>query len=180
MTFETERLILRPWTQDDAEPLYKYASDPLVGPAAGWEPHKDVEDSRRVIRDILSADGTFAVIIKDNGSEPVGSIGYFKTGGADSGEPELGYWIARPFWGKGYIPEAANALLDFLFNTQCAGRVWCAHFEGNERSRGVIARCGFRFEHSRTTSWPARENVLTHFYSLSREEYLKRCPEESV
>ncbi len=47
---ETERLILRPWTVDDAEELYKYASDPDVGPAAGWPPHTSVENSRDIIR----------------------------------------------------------------------------------------------------------------------------------
>ena len=52
---ETERLILRPWTEDDAEELYKYASDPDVGPAAGWPPHTSVENSRDIISTVLSA-----------------------------------------------------------------------------------------------------------------------------
>ena len=48
---ETDRLILRPWLDSDAEALFRYASDPDVGPHAGWPPHKDIEESRRVIRD---------------------------------------------------------------------------------------------------------------------------------
>ena len=43
---ESERIILRLWREDDAEDLFKYASDPEVGPRAGWAPHKSVEDSR--------------------------------------------------------------------------------------------------------------------------------------
>ena len=50
---ETDRLILRPWLDSDAEALFRYASDPDVGPRAGWPPHKDIEESRRVIRDIF-------------------------------------------------------------------------------------------------------------------------------
>ena len=46
---ETERLILRPWREDDAAELYRRACDPQVGPAAGWAPHKDVEDSLNVL-----------------------------------------------------------------------------------------------------------------------------------
>ena len=42
---ETERLILRSWRESDAEALFKYASDPDVGPRAGWPPHKSVEES---------------------------------------------------------------------------------------------------------------------------------------
>ena len=43
MELETERLVLRPWREDDAESLYKYAKDPEVGRAAGWKPHGSVE-----------------------------------------------------------------------------------------------------------------------------------------
>ena len=43
--FETERLVMRPWREDDAENLYKYASDPAVGPAAGWPVHDELLDA---------------------------------------------------------------------------------------------------------------------------------------
>ena len=49
MTFETTRLLLRPWCESDAESCYRYASDPLVGPAAGWPAHTSVENSREII-----------------------------------------------------------------------------------------------------------------------------------
>lgn len=74
MTLETERLLLRPWREEDAEELYKYARDPEVGPAAGWPVHTSVDDSRGIIRNVLSAEGTFAVVLKETGL-PVGSIG---------------------------------------------------------------------------------------------------------
>ena len=55
MILQTKRLILRPWCEDDAQALYQYASDPEIGPAAGWPPHTSVEDSREIIRTVLSA-----------------------------------------------------------------------------------------------------------------------------
>lgn len=58
---ETERLILRPWLEDDAGELCKYASDPDVGPAAGWPPHTSVDNSRDIISTVLSASETYAV-----------------------------------------------------------------------------------------------------------------------
>ena len=58
LTLETERLILRPWEEGDAESLYQYAKDPEVGPIAGWPPHTSVENSRQIICDVLSADET--------------------------------------------------------------------------------------------------------------------------
>ena len=62
MMLETERLILRPWEESDAEDLFRYASDPEVGPIAGWPVHTSVENSREIIREVLSAPETYAVI----------------------------------------------------------------------------------------------------------------------
>lgn len=69
---ETERLLLRPWQESDAEALYRWASDPEVGPAAGWSPHTSVEDSREIIRTVLSEEGTFAVLLKGGDGSPIG------------------------------------------------------------------------------------------------------------
>lgn len=173
MKIETARLVLRPWTIEDAEPLFKYAADPLVGPAAGWNVHESVEDSRRIIREILSENGTFAVIIKENGPEPVGSIGYFPCTAAEAGgAPEIGYWIARPFWGNGYIPEAVEALLALLFRTEKHPQVWCAHFTGNEKSRRVIEKCGFAYRFTQDSGpWPSGGMRETRFYSITKEEW---------
>ena len=54
MILTTERLVLRPWTETDAESLFEYAKDPDVGPIAGWPPHKSVEESLNVIRNVFS------------------------------------------------------------------------------------------------------------------------------
>ena len=98
MILQTERLILRPWTEDDAEECYRYAKDPAVGPAAGWPVHTDVENTRQVIRDILSAPETYAVVLKETGL-PVGSTGlHFHTDlVTGEGEAELGYWLGVPY-----------------------------------------------------------------------------------
>ena len=64
MILETNRLILRPWCESDAEYLYTYASDPEVGPPAGWPPHTSVENSREIIRTVLSKPETYAVCLK--------------------------------------------------------------------------------------------------------------------
>lgn len=55
MTIETERLILRPWLETDAGALFRYASDPDIGPIAGWEPHTSVENSLEIIRTVFAA-----------------------------------------------------------------------------------------------------------------------------
>lgn len=69
---QTERLLLRPWKIDDvadAKALFKYASNPHIGPAAAWPVHASVEDSARVIRNVLSTPETYAVVLKETGSQ---------------------------------------------------------------------------------------------------------------
>ena len=113
----TKRLILRPWREEDAENLFTYAKDPDVGPPAGWPPHTDVENSREVIKKYLSAPETYAVCLQDG--KPIGSVGLKLKGSTDmtdrEDECELGYWIGKPFWGQGLIPEAARELLRHAF-----------------------------------------------------------------
>lgn len=147
--FETERLILRHWAEDDAEELYKYASDPQVGPPAGWPPHTSVENSREIIKNVLSKPETYAVCLKDG--KPIGSIGLHLNGSTDmtdrDDECELGYWIGKPFWGQGLIPEASHELLRYVFEELGMRAVWCGYYDGNEKSRRVQEKLGFVYQH---------------------------------
>ena len=150
MLLETDRLILRPWGEEDAKDLYAYASDPEVGPPAGWPPHASVENSQEIIRNVLSKPETYAVCLK-NGN-PIGSIGLKLNGSTDmtnrDDECELGYWIGKPFWGQGLIPEAARELLRHAFEDLGMRAVWCGYYEGNEKSKKVQQKLGFLYQYT--------------------------------
>ena len=135
----TQRLVLRPWLESDAGALYKYASDPGIGLAAGWPPHTSVENSLEVIRTVFSAPETYAVVLKETG-EPVGSAGIMSGEGLHSAEMkvnegEIGYWIGRPYWGQGLIPEAVRCLLRRCFEDLGMSAVWCGYYDGNTKSQ---------------------------------------------
>jgi len=172
LIIETERLILRPWCEDDAESLFKYACDERVGPAAGWPAHESVADSLDVLRNVLIKDGTWAVTLKGSG-EPVGSIGRFPSDCSKAGgEPEIGYWIGVPHWGKGYIPEATRAVIELCFK-EGAEHVWCGHFEANDKSRRVIEKCGFEYIFSEPWQREGGEPKLTLYYRIGKEAWHK-------
>lgn len=179
MKLESKRLILRPWQENDAEILYEYAKDPLVGPAAGWPPHTSVENSREIIRDVLSAPDTYAIVLKETG-EPVGSIGLMtgKRSNLDIGEEEgeIGYWIGVPYWGQGLIPEAVRIILQYGFVKLGLKKIWCGYFEGNEKSRRVQEKCGFRYHHTnKNIKWKLMNDIRTeHVSCLSKENWLKQ------
>ncbi len=143
---ETERLVLRPWLPSDAQDLYELAKDPEVGPAASWPPHRSVEESARIIEDVLSADGTFAVVLKETG-RLIGCAG-FNFGDAATmelaeGEGELGYWIGRPFWDCGYATEAARRVVQYGFDDLKLVGIWGGFYMNNYRSANVIRKLGF-------------------------------------
>ena len=148
MILNTERLVLRPWEEADAEECFKYAVDPEIGSPCGWPAHTSVEDSRNVIKNVLNGPECYAICLKENG-KPIGSIELMlheksiKTQGDN--ECELGYWLGKPYWGKGIIPEAAKELLRRAFEDLGKEKVWCGYYEGNEKSKRVQEKLGFTY-----------------------------------
>ena len=175
---ETERLILRPWRESDAEDLYEYAKDPDVGPPAGWPPHESVESSRQIIGMFLSAPDTYAVCLKNG--KAIGSIGLKHKGQTDmtdrEDECELGYCIGKPFWGQGLIPEAAEELLRYAFEELGMRAVWCGYYEGNEKSHRVQQKLGFVYQYTTEgLELPLMHETRTgHTSLLTKEQWVKR------
>ncbi len=178
-SFRTERLLLRPWEESDAESLYEYARDPAVGPIAGWPPHTSVEESLNVIKNVLNGLEAYAVCLKTDG-KAIGAIELKLNGHTDmterDDECELGYWLGKPFWGRGIIPEAARELLRHAFEECGMKKVWCGYYDGNDKSRRVQEKCGFVYQWtSRDLDVPLLHEKRTgHVSCLSKEEYLKQ------
>lgn len=173
---ETKRLILRPWTDTDAEALFRYASDSDVGPIAGWPPHTSVENSLEIIRTVFAAPEVYAVVLKDTG-EPIGSCGIMFSDGLHSaemkhGEAEIGYWIGKPYWGQGLIPEAVEALLKRSFDSLMLDAVWCGYYDGNTKSKRVCEKSGFKFHHTNNGITSPLGDIRTeHFYIMTRQDW---------
>ena len=173
----TDRLLLRPWEEADAEDLYEYAKDPRVGPAAGWPPHTSPENSREIIQTVLSAPETYAVCRKEDG-KPVGSVGLMVGGQSNACLPEtqaeIGYWIGVPFWGQGLIPEAVRELIRHAFADLKLETLWCGYFDGNKKSKRVQEKCGFTYHHTnQDVYWKQTDDIRTeHLTRLTREDWI--------
>lgn len=176
MIIETLRLILRPWKESDAEYMYRYASDPDIGLSAGWPPHSSVEESREIIRTVFSAPDTYAVVLKSTG-EPIGSCGIMFGNSVHASDmkgrqAEIGYWIGKPFWGQGLIPEAVMALLHRCFTELELDAVWCGYYEGNSKSKRVCEKCGFIYDHTnRDIQSPLGDTRTEHIHIMRKEDY---------
>lgn len=185
MVIETERLLLRPWADADAPALYRMASDERVGPAAGWPVHESEDESLHIIRTVLSGGSVFCIELKETGS-PAGCAGLTMPKDSflemDDDEAELGYWVDPACWGQGIAQEAAMAVLDFGFETAGLQAIWCAWFEGNERSGRVQEKCGFTYQYTMEDLWwiPMNDIRTEHVSRITRQEWLARTGERSA
>ena len=138
---------MRPWRESDAPILYKWASDPDVGPRAGWAPHKSVEESLQVIRTLFSdTTNTWAIELKESG-EAIGAIGYGPSCEcnlpARDREPTVGYWIAKPYWNRGICTEALGLMIEHIRKMTGSKSIISGHFVDNPASGTVMEKNGF-------------------------------------
>ena len=148
-TIETERLILRPFVKTDLEDFYEYASVEGTGEMAGWHHHENREKSSQILDLFISEDKTFAVCLKESG-KVIGSLGVEKYGMEEKLTEfdgyrgrEIGYVLSKEYWGKGLMPEAVSAVVDYLFNECDMDFLTCGYYDFNSRSKRVQEKCGF-------------------------------------
>ena len=149
VVLETDRLILREWEETDLNDFFEYASVDGVGQMAGWQPHKNIEESKFVLDMFIREGKTFAVVLKEN-NKAIGSVGIEKLSTEiDSYENmtgrELGYVLNKDYWGQGLMPEAVKAVINYCFEAGNCDYLLCSCSPQNIQSARVIEKCGFRF-----------------------------------
>ena len=145
---ETQRLILRPFTEDDAPAMYRnWASDPEVTKYLTWPTHPSVDVTRHIVQDWVSRYGNpdyyqWAIELRSIG-EPIGSIAVVSSRVAEPlSVAELGYCMGKPWWGLGLMPEAARAVIAYLFDKVGYGCIQARHDVKNEKSGRVMQKAG--------------------------------------
>ncbi len=140
---ETERLILRAFNEADLNDFYEYASVEGVGERAGWQHHESIEKSKEILDRFISEDKTFAICLKENG-KVIGSLGIEKYSLEDKLTEfdgyrgrEIGYVLSKDHWGRGLMPEAVRAVMDYLFNDLNYDFLLCGYYNFNTQSKKV-------------------------------------------
>ena len=144
----TERLTLRPWKESDLQDFYEYASVDGVGQMAGWNPHKNLDESKMILSLFIDGKNDFAIeyqgkVIGSLGVKPYNEENYPEL--AEQKGREIGYVLSKTYWGQGLMPEAVKAVIDWLFRDMQLDFIICGHFDWNNQSRRVIEKCGFQF-----------------------------------
>lgn len=175
---ETDRLILRTWRESDSKDMFEYASSDLVGPNAGWKPHKDENESKEIIKMFIANDDVYAIELKSE-NKVIGGIGIHKRTPDDRlkefTQREIGYVLNPKYWGNGYIPEAVRCVINYGFKEMNLDLIWCAHYDFNEKSKRVNEKCGFIYKFNRNEKLELLDNkeVNVLYYNLTGNDYKK-------
>jgi len=177
VTLETERLILRRFTTDDAGAMYRnWASDPEVTKFLMWPPHKDVSVSETVVKEWVGQydDKAFyqwAIVLKANGDEPIGCISIVSRDD-DIRLVHVGYCIGRKWWHQGITSEALSELIRFFFEEVGANRVESRHDPRNPNSGKVMKKAGLIYEGTvKQGDWNNQGICDYSIYGLVTEDY---------
>ena len=175
-TISSERLILRPFTDQDADDLYRYAADPNVGPHAGWKPHESREESLEIIQMFLRDDNVWAIEQKSD-HRVVGSLGLHNDKWRNLPDARMfGYVLAPDCWGKGYMSEAVLRAMEHGFLDLNLRLLSVSHYTFNDRSRRVIEKCGFVYEGTLRQTFLRYDGEVFDeaVYSITKDEWLAR------
>ena len=174
-TLETERLILRKFTIEDAEGVFKnWATDPNVNKFLSWPLHKNVDETKEVISKWISEyeNGSYNWIVELKAThEVIGSI-------CEQGKNlkhktiSLGYNYGSKFWGKGYATEALRRVIEYLLKEQDFYLVEANHRSSNPASGRVMQKAGMKYDATlrdrRLDPNGTRSDMI--YYSITKDE----------
>lgn len=181
-SIETKRLLLRGFQPEDLEVFNAYAKKPNVGPNAGWKPHESLEESKQILDRFIKEDHIFALVLRETG-QLIGSVGIHNDPvRSDMADCKMvGYVLDEAHWGHGYMTEAVNAALHYMFDEMKCRLISVQHFTFNKRSRRVVEKCGFVYEGLIRQNFKQYDG--TYFdscvYSITRREYFIQKAKQS-
>ena len=170
---ETPRLLLRHWNPLDLEDFLSFAADPEVMLASGATPAVTPAQGETAFRRALWDSGCYAIVLKETG-RAIGKIKFQKDiRRFQVNALSIGYELAKPYWGNGYMPEALRAMIQCAFERKNLDVLAIGHFAGNDRSRWVIEKCGFQYEGTIRRAFQRGDGQIFDdvCYSILKEEY---------
>lgn len=172
---ETERLILRPFTKEDAQTMYdNWASDPEVTKYLTWPAYTSVDTAHEILsiwtqeyekKDFYQ----WAIELKEIG-QPIGSISVVEQN-EKAKVAHIGYCIGKDWWHCGIMSETLKAVMNYLFDEVGFNRLESRHDTNNPNSGKVMAKCGMKFECTmRQSDWNNQGICDASWYALLKEE----------
>ncbi|MBE5961535.1 MAG: GNAT family N-acetyltransferase [Lachnospiraceae bacterium] len=175
---ETSRLILRPFTKEDAPAMYQnWASDEEVTKYLMWPVHKDISVSESILDEWIPNYQTpsyyqWAIVPKDNNNKPIGCIGVNNSIDDTLKTAHIGYCIGRNWWHQGITSEALKSVITYLFTEVGLNRIESRHDPKNPNSGAVMRKCGMQYEGTLRQSDFNNQGICdASYYSILFEDF---------
>jgi len=168
-TLDTERLHLRHFLEHDAQDVYEYASDAQTIQYLTWAAHKSVQESKKIITNLLSNEGTYAIVLKETGKV----IGCIDLRILSDTEASFGYVLNRSHWNKGYMSEVLQTALSYMFQDLGIELVKSCHETENPASGAVMKKCGMQWTHLAKQETLFGKTTDNDHYCITREAWIE-------
>ena len=175
---QTDRLILRRFNINDAQAAFaNWASDSDVTTYLRWPHHESVGDTEDILKYWINKYGEddfyqWAIILKDNGDEPIGTISVVDKN--DAAEMvHVGYCIGKKWWHQGITSEAFDTIIPFFFKQVQINRIESMHDPRNPNSGKVMLKCGLKYEGTmREADWNNQGICDASMYAILAKDFL--------
>lgn len=180
-TLVTKRLILRDLRPTDLKAFHEYAKKPNIGPAAGWAPHKSLEDSNKILKMMIHEQEVWAITHKLD-DVLIGTIGLHVRNfdNAIENRKEIGYVLDDLYWGQGLMVEAVYKVLEYGFKTLELDEITCGHAVTNLRSKRVIEKTGFTYSHMETRQDAYQNDIEIMMYVIRLKDYKEMLEDDKL
>lgn len=184
---ETDRLILRNYKETDFDDYWEFASQPNVGPMAGWMPHTDKNKTRERLELEISKPYQFAIVLKEE-NRVIGSIEImecktdrYRGCEFEEGCKEIGIVLSEYYWGKGYATEALKEIMRYSFEELNIPSIFTCHAKANIGSGKVQDKCGFKVigEYPNYRTWIDGTDTSCIMRKMTQEEYFELINKQS-
>jgi RimJ/RimL family protein N-acetyltransferase len=178
VNLKTERLLIRPLVESDANSLFSIYSDPDAMKFWNTAPWADFGKAKELIqKDIEALRKGFHLrlgIESKNEGELIGTCSLFSFN-EQCKRAEIGYILSKSFWGKGFMKEALTALIDYAFKTLSLHRIEADIDPQNISSANILNRLGFSKEGRLRERWIVNGEILdSDLFGLLRHEWCKK------
>lgn len=173
-TLESKRIILRLPKPYDLVSFFYYASKPNIGPSAGWFPHQNLDDTKKVLDLFIKEGNIWSITIKPD-DVMVGSIGlHSRTDDIVNGMGcEIGFALDDTYWNQGYMTEAVKLVMKYIFMDLNFNYLLVSHADFNLSSKKVILKCGFKYQFTSKKTFIENPDIMdVLYYKLTKKEYL--------
>ncbi|MEG4217409.1 GNAT family protein [Microcoleus sp. Pol14C6] len=180
-TIETERLLLRKITLNDASDMFEYACNPEVSKYTMWSTHTSLEDTKYFLKSITKMYKRRELvdwgIVHKADKKFIGTCGFVEWSMTHS-RAEIGYALSRNYWGEGYMSEAVNAVIEFGFREMLLNRILARCEVSNIASARVMEKVGMQLEGILRQHLFVKDRYWDlKLYSILREEFFDNIVE---